>query len=219
MTIGVGSIVLAWGLGWAVAAVLFPLSVYVVDPQSSVMVFAAALAVGGALVGAPTYVMARQAQARFPLLEAGLWVLLFAVMVLIFVRITVPPFEAVNSVTTEDMRRGPVNPFWPWPPELVWGLRCAAAFCVLAGFSSALVNIGAVSSAQRLMGLVWRAPLFIAGIAISFAVAVVIFVLGGPFVWRVIPFAAASIAAAGFVPGCVAGAGILAMRRVFLRAA
>jgi hypothetical protein len=43
-----------------------------------------------------------------------------------------------------------------------------------------------------------------------------LFALGGPMVWRLIPLDVAGVAAAAFVPGCVAGAGIIAARRLTL---
>ena len=77
---------LAWGGGWATASVLLPVSAYLVDPSSPAAVFAAALVVGTPLLGAPIYVTARGTGARYPGVEATLWVVLLATIVVIFVR-------------------------------------------------------------------------------------------------------------------------------------
>jgi hypothetical protein len=210
-----GLVVLGWGVGWAVASVLLPVSAHLVDWSSSAAVFAAAIVVGTPLLGVPIYVTARQTGARYPAVEATLWVLLLAVIVAVVARAVIPPFEPVNAVTTQDMRRRQ-QVDWHYPPELVWGLRGAAAFCLLAAWSAVLVNGRSHGGASHLFGRLWRAVLFSVGIAISLGIAALCFVLAGPLIWRLIPFDVLNVASAAFLAGCLAGGGILAARRICL---
>jgi hypothetical protein len=196
---------------------------HLIDPSSPAAVFAAALIVGAPLVGAPIYVTARGTGARRPGVEAALWVVLLGTIVVVFVRATMS-FEPINAVTTEDIRRRQHGGTWPYPPELVWGLRGAVAFCTLAGLSSTLLNGGT----RHVFGRLWRAVLFSTGVAISLGAAALLFALAGPPVWRLfplrtlggsgvwglIPIEMVGVATAAFLPGCLAGAGILAARRV-----
>jgi hypothetical protein len=212
----------AWGGGWAAASILLPLSARAVGPSSTAAVFAAAFVVGTALVGWPIYTTARGTIARYPVVEATLWVLLLAAMATMFVRATMS-FEPVNAVTTEDIRRGQHGGTWPYPPELIWGLRAAGAYCVLVAVSTSLLT-----GAHGLLGRLWRAALLSVGIAVSLGAAVLIFVLAGPLVWRlfplyrvgapdvwrVVPLEIVGVAAAAFLAGCVAGAGIIPLRRL-----
>lgn len=213
---------MAWGSGWAAASILLPLSARAVGPSSTAAVYAAALVVGTALVGWPIYATARGANARYPAIEAPVWVALLAAMVTGYVRATMS-FEPINAVTTEDIRRGQHGGTWPYPPELIWGLRTAGAFCPLAALSSTLVNGG-----HGLFGRVWRAALLSVGIAACLGAAVLIFVLAGPFIWRLfsaysvgapdmwraMPIEIVGVAASAFLSGCVAGAGIIPLRRL-----
>jgi hypothetical protein len=173
-------------------------------------VFAAALLLGGLLLGLPIYVTGRRAGVKFPAAEAVIWTSLLAVAVVVFVLTTRPAFGAVNAVTTEDIRRH--GGTWPYPLELVWGVRCAVVFCAVAGASSMLVNGGS----RRPLARAWRAALLSVSVAMSLGGAMLLFALGGPMVWRLIPLDVAGVAAAAFVPGCVAGAGIIAARRLTL---
>jgi hypothetical protein len=212
----------AWGAGWAAASILLPLSARGVDPSSTAVVFAAAFVVGTALVGWPIYTTARGANARYPVAEATLWVLLLAAMAVIFVRATMS-FEPINAVTTEEIRMGQHGSTWPYPPELIWGLRTVGAYCALVALSTSLLN-----GAHGLLGRLWRAALLSVGIAVCLGAAVLIFVLAGPFlwrlfpaysvgasdIWRLIPMEIVGFAAAAFVSGCVAGAGMIPLRRL-----
>jgi hypothetical protein len=219
--------VLTWGAGWAVAAVMLPLSALLIGFSSPAAFVIAALVVGTPLVGVPIYITARATGARYAAVEAVVWVVLLAAIVLIVVRATVS-FETINAVTTEDIRRRQHGGTWPYPPELVWGLRGAATFCILAGLGSMLLNGGP----HHLWGRLWRAPLFGAAAGLSLAAAAILFTLAGPFIWRLFPLLTlggspalrlfpielVGVAAAAFPAGCLAGAGILAARRALLNA-
>jgi hypothetical protein len=196
----------AWGGGWAVASLLLPLSARLIEPASALAVFAAALVVGAALVGWPNFATARGASARYPAIEAAVWVLLLAATVTIVVS-AMTSFDPINAVTTEDIRARRHGGTWPYPPELVLGLRDVAAFCLLAGLGTSLLNGGA----RGLLGRLVRAACLGIGIAAAFGAAILFFVLAGPFVWRLFPIV--GIAAAGFLSGCVAGAGMIPLRR------
>ncbi len=215
--------VATWGGGWAVASVLLPFAAHLADVSSPASVLAAAVVVAAPLLGAPIYVTARGTGGRRPGVEAILWVVLLAVTVVVVVRATMS-FDPVNAVTTEDIRRGQQGGTWPYPAELVWGLGGSVAFCALAGFGSMVLN----GSARNPFGIVWRAVVFSAALASALGVAALLFALGGPLVWRlvpvytlgeptvsrVIPIELVGVAVAAFLPGCVAGVVIHSVRHV-----
>jgi len=209
-----GLAVLAWGGGWAVACLLLPVSAHTIDWSSSAAVFAAAIVVGAPLLGVPNYVTARQGGAKYPGIEATLWVLLLAVVVAVVARVVVPPITSVNVVTAEEFRRRQhgLGGTWPYPPELVGGVLGMAVFCVLAACSSVVVN----GSGRSLFARVLRAGLFSIALAIALGVAALFFAVPGPLVWRLIPLDFVNVAAAAFLAGCLAGVGIVTARRTCL---
>jgi hypothetical protein len=121
------------------------------------------------------------------------------------------------------MRRGQQGGTWPYPAELVWGLGGGVTFCALAGLGSMVLH----GARRNLFGIVWRAVVFSTAVATALAMAALLFALGAPFVWRLVPVYAVGeptvsrlipielvgVAVAAFLPGCVAGVVIYSVRR------
>jgi hypothetical protein len=191
------------GAGWAVASIgLFAVAMVGVN-RSAVPTFVAALILAALAFGLPIYAAAGRTGGRWPQFEAAAWTTAAAVATLLFFTATRPEPSFVNAVTL-DRAGAAVSPYWPYPPELVWGVRCLGLFALAAGIASAALN----AHAAGLVSVLWRGLVFGVCIAVILAVSLLVFAIGGPILWKIVPLPSAGVAAAAFASGCLAGAWI-----------
>jgi hypothetical protein len=199
------------GAGWAIASVaLFAAATAGVD-RSAVATLVTALLLGGLVLGLPLYTAAARTGGWHPQLEAAAWTALAAAATVLFFAATRADPSPVNAVTL-DRGAGAVSPYWPYPPELVWGIRCLALFALTAGLASAALN----SRAADLVSVLWRGLAFGICIAVILVACLVAFVISGPIVWKIVPLSSVGVVAAAFVSGYVAGAGLSSVRAVLI---
>ena len=201
------------GTGWFVSAFLVFAAGRLDGHISLTLAFLTALLVGATALGIPLYASARRTGARRPRVEAITWVLLCGLLVLVFFSVTRPDQSAVNAATLDSTHHNDAAfAYWPYSLELVWFVRCVALFAGLAGSASVLIN----AKPRWPLGLAWRAVAFSGCVGAALTAGLLLFAIGGPLLWRLIPSDVVGVGAAAFLTGSLVGTGLLSTRHLIM---